>query len=82
MIFFFHLKVYLRTLEQTRDAMVLKELPDTATTESSDLVFVWFDSNSLFVYFVCVFSVGSSSLVASDMKVLTVFSCGALFLCL
>lgn len=59
--------------------MVLKKLPDTGTTESSDLVFVWFDSNSLVVYF-GVFSVGSSSLVISDMKVLTAFSCGGIFI--
>lgn len=49
---------------------------DTATTKSSHLVFIWFDSNLLVVYFVSVFSVGSSSLALSDVKVLTVLSCG------
>lgn len=44
-----HIKVFLRTLEQTRDAVV-----DTATTKPSHLVFLWFDSNLLVVYFVSV----------------------------
>lgn len=63
---------FLKELWNKLETLCFEGTEDT-TTKSSHLVFIWFDSNLLVAYFVSVFSVESSSLALSDMKVLTLF---------